>query len=247
MTKPSSKTSAERPFVVIGKIALLLLQAATIVAGFLWLRPALGFANPSLARIMVFHVPCPIVGAIASIVATWYAIAYLRRRNIDDDIKSRTSFALALLLWVLTTVTGSVFSKVEWGAYWNWDIKQSMILTLLLIYVAYFALRAAIDNPNKQATLVATYAIFATLIMPFLTYILPNSTPDTLHPKNVINTPQGMDAHYRVVFLTGAFCLSMVYVWVFRIQVRIERLLTRVSARRAAAAAPEVMITKVRS
>lgn len=229
----------------LGKIALLLLLCASTAGGFLWLPPADGFANPPLARIVVFHVPCAIVADIAAIVAAWYAIAYLRRRDLTDDLKSSISFGLALLFSLLTTVTGAVFAKAQWGGYWNWDPKQTAILMLLLIYVAYFALRAAIDDSRKRAALGAAYALFAIVAVPFLTYILPNSTDQTLHPKNVINTRNGLDASYKIILWSGVVGLSLVYLWTFRIHVALGELEMRLNLRARRASAKKVSITPV--
>ena len=214
---------------VPGKIALLLLLCATTIGGFLCLPPAVGFQNRALARIVVFHVPCSMVAYLASGVATWYAIRYLRFRDLVDDIKSRVSFALALVFWVLTTLTGAIFAKVQWGAYWNWDIKQGAILMLTLVYVAYFALRAAVTDPRKQATLAATYSIFAVLSAPYLTYVLPNSTPDTLHPKGTLEG--GLSPAYSLVLWGGVLGLSLVYLWAFRIEVKLGTLQMRLHKR----------------
>jgi heme exporter protein C len=215
----------------LGKIALLLLLCATTIGGFLWLPPAKIFVNPATARIVVFHVPCAIVADIAAVVAAWFAIAYLRRRRLSDDVKSSVSFGLALLFSALTTVTGAIFAKSQWGGYWNWDPKQTAILMLLLIYVAYFALRAAIDDSRKRAALSAAYALFAVVAVPFLTYILPNSTDQTLHPKNVINTRDGLDFSYKVVLWSGVLGLSLVYLWAFRLHVALGMVQLRLSER----------------
>ena len=214
----------------LGKIALLLLLCATTVAGFLWLPAASHFISPETARIVVFHVPCAIVADIAAIVAAWYAILYLRRRDLTDDLKSSVSFGLALLFSLLTTVTGAIFAKAQWGGYWNWDPKQTAILMLLLIYVAYFALRAALDDPRKRASLSAAYALFAVVAVPFLTYILPNSTDLTLHPKNVINTREGLDPSYKIVLWSGVAGLTLVYFWAFRVHVALGQLEMRLNA-----------------
>ena len=213
----------------LGKVALLLLLCATTVGGFLGLPPAVGFPDPALARIVVFHVPCSIAAYLASGVATWYAVRYLRRRDPADDIKSRASFGLALMFWVLTTLTGAIFAKAQWGAYWNWDIKQGAILMLTLIYTAYFALRAAVAEPRKQATLAAAYSVFAVLSAPYLTYVLPNSTPDTLHPKGVLQN--GLSPEYSLVLWGGTLGLCLVYVWAFRVQVALETLQLRLHKR----------------
>ena len=39
------------------------------------------------ARIMFFHVPTAWLAAIAFVLSMVYGIRYLRKRNIDDDIK----------------------------------------------------------------------------------------------------------------------------------------------------------------
>lgn len=220
----------------LGKIALLLLLSATTIGGFLWLPPAVGFQNPALARIVVFHVPCSIVAYLATAVATWYAVRFLRGRDLRDDAKSRVSFGLGLLFWGLTTVTGALFAKVQWNQYWNWDIKQGAILMLLLIFAAYFALRAAVDDPRKSATLGAVYAVFALLAAPYLTYVLPNSTPDTLHPKGTLEG--GLSPEYSLVLWAGVLGLSLVYWWAFRVHVAAELIELRLRERTRRRGAP---------
>jgi len=201
----------------LGKIALFLLVSLATVAGFLWVPPVPMFRNPDLTRIVVFHVPCSIVGSLATAVGVWFAVRYLWKRDLRDDIKSSASFSFAILLWSLTTVTGAIFAKAEWGAYWSWDIKQTCIVMLLLIYCAYFALRAAIDDERKRAAVSAAYTLFALAAVPFLTLVLPNSTPNTLHPKDTV-----FNFQYKITLWAFALGLSLVYLWAFRLHVALE-------------------------
>jgi len=214
----------------LGQFALFILISATIVGGFLWLPPAVLFRNPPLTRIVVFHVPCSIAGSLASIMVCWYAIKFLARGNLLDDAKSRIAAELSLICWSLTTVTGAIFAKAEWGAYWNWDIKQGCILMLLLIFMAYFAIRAAIEAPRKRASVAAGYALFASVAVPLLTYVLPNSTPDTLHPKGTLEG--GLSPEYSIVLWGGALGLCLVVIWAFRIHVAIAEMELELDARR---------------
>ncbi len=213
------------------KIALLLLLCAANVGGFLWLPPAQGFLNPELARIFVFHTPCAMAGYLASGVALWYAVRYLMRRDLLDDAKSRVSFGLALVFWILTTVTGAIFAKSQWGAYWSWDPRETGMFLALLINMAYFALRAAIDAPHKQATIGAIYALFASLALPFLSYILPNMGDQSLHPKNVINSSGALSPEYETIFWTQTLGLCLVYGWAFRVHVALEAVALRLERR----------------
>ena len=210
----------------LGKIGLLLLVCTAVVAGFLWVPPVTTFFSPELARIAVFHIPCSIVGLVATIVGVWFALRYLRLRDLRDDIKSSVSLSLALLLWCLTTVTGAVFAKAEWGAYWSWDIKQISIVLLLLIYMAYFALRAAVDDARKRAAVSAAYTLFALVAVPFLTLVLPNSTPNTLHPKNTV-----FSVEYWVVLGAFSLGLTLIYVWAYRLHIALEMMQRKLDLR----------------
>ncbi len=212
----------------LGKIGILFLVCVATVAGFLWLLPAEGFPNPALARIVVFHVPCSIVGSLVTAAGVWFAVRYLRTRRLADDARSSVAFALATLLWSLTTVTGALFAKAEWGTYWNWDPKQTCILMLLMIYVAYFVLRAALDDVRKRAAVSAAYTLFALAAVPLLTLVWPNSVPDTqtLHPRNV-----SFSLEYRLVLWAFTLGLTLICLWAFRLHVALELMRLRLDSR----------------
>ena len=158
--------------------------------------------------------------------ATGVSILLVELRDLRDDIKSSVSLSLALLLWCLTTVTGAVFAKAEWGAYWSWDIKQISIVLLLLIYMAYFALRAAVDDARKRAAVSAAYTLFALVAVPFLTLVLPNSTPNTLHPKNTV-----FSVEYWVVLGAFSLGLTLIYVWAYRLHIALEMMQRKLDLR----------------
>jgi len=168
------------------KWVLLVWLAVVILAAFLYVQPAKGFIGES-SRIVFFHVPMAWVAVLAFLVSCVTSVMYLRRRDPRDDIRASVSAGLGLLFAVLATTTGAVFAKIMWGAYWNWDPRQTSITILLLIYAAYFALRGAIDDPERRASLAAVYAILAFVTVPFLVFVVPRIYW-SLHPDTIINT-----------------------------------------------------------
>src|ERR1051326_1745843 len=111
--------------------------ALVIVAAFTYVREAQGFV-PGTGRIIFFHVPQSMLAVVGFIVSMVYAVRYLRTRRRLDDVKAETGAELGLLCCALATLTGSIFAKVEWGSYWNWDPRETSVAVLLSLSAPYF-------------------------------------------------------------------------------------------------------------
>jgi heme exporter protein C len=206
------------------KLLLLPFMGAVVAAAFLWPEPAKGFLGES-SRIVFFHVPCAWTAALAFLVAAGYSVAWLVKRQPHFDEVADAAVRLGLLFSVLTLVTGSLFAKIMWGSYWNWDPRESSYLLLVFLYSAYLFLRAAVDDPERRARIGSAYAVFAAVLMPFLVFVAPRVTA-SLHPQTVIN-PQGkilMDTPTRTVFFTALAAFTALFFWMLEIQSRLARL-----------------------
>lgn len=165
----------------ISKALLGLWMAAVTVATFVVIPSYEGLGDAG--RIVILHVPTAWVAVIAFTVSAIYSGLYLWRKRATDDHKATAAAECGLLFTFLATLTGMFFSQVAWGIFWNWDPRQITIFILLLIYAALFALRAAIDEPQRRRQLAAVYALFAFVTMPFLMFVAPRMAESTLHPN----------------------------------------------------------------
>lgn len=177
------------------------------------------------ARILFFHVPLAWTSVVAFVVSVFFAIRYLRRKQLDDDIRSSSAAGLGLLFCCLTTLTGAIWAKFSWGSFWNWDPRETSIFVLLLIYGAYFALRSSVQEDEKRATLAAVYAIIAGVTMPFLMFVMPRIIA-SLHPDPIINTrgKVSMNPTMLVVFLSSLAGFTGLFFWIYSLKVRLARL-----------------------
>jgi heme exporter protein C len=209
------------------KWLLLPYMTAIVIGAFLWPAPAQGFIGES-SRIVFFHVPCAWTSALAFLVAAGYSVAYLARRNPLHDDVAAGAVRLGLLFAVLALITGALFAKIMWGAYWNWDPRESSFLLLIFLYAAYLFLRAAVEDPERRARMSAAYALFAAVLMPFLFFVAPRVT-SSLHPQTVIN-PQGkilMDTPTKAVFFGALIGFSGLFFWMLSLESRAARLQRR--------------------
>ncbi len=204
------------------KILLFLAMSAVIVMSFITPMPQPQIGEAS--RIFYFHIPQAWICVIAFAMSMVYSIRYLRSRNLAEDDKAVVAARLGFVFCVLATVTGSIFAKVTWGSFWNWDPRETSIFVLLLIYGAYFALRGAVEVEEKKASLSAVYSIFAFVTVPFLIFVVPRIVP-SLHPEDSIvdeSLKFTMSPMVRTIFFSSLALFTVVYFWMFSLARRVE-------------------------
>jgi heme exporter protein C len=174
------------------------------------------------AKIIFFHVPTAWITVIAFLMGTIYSIQYLRKKNLDDDAKAYTAAQLGMVFCILATITGSVWAKFAWGSFWSWDPRQTSIFALLLIYGALFALRSAVEQEEKRASLSAVYSIIAFVTVPFFIFIMPRIMTG-LHPGSADDTNAGtivdfkMNSNMLLIFFLSLIGFTILYFWMWRL------------------------------
>ncbi|WP_302815708.1 cytochrome c biogenesis protein CcsA [Selenomonas flueggei] len=198
---------------LVGVIAVLTL--ASLGAVFLIVPPAEGLGN--YVRIAFFHIPTAWVAVVAFFGAAYWGARYLKTRELHYDAKSARSAILGLIFTLMATVSGAVFSKLTWGAYWNWDPRQTTIFVLLLIYAAYVTLRMTMRDERARASSSAVYALFSFIAVPFLVFILPRMF-FSLHPSPVLNETGriDMDAVMLGTLVLALIDMTLIYIWLMK-------------------------------
>ncbi len=196
-----------------------------IVAAFFWAPAAAGFKGES-SRIVFFHVPQAWVAVLAFCVNLVASLRYLRTRDPLDDARAAAAARLGLVFSLLATVTGSIFANVMWNSFWNWDPREVSIAILLLVYAAYFALREAVPDEERRASLSAAYAILAFVTMPFLVFVVPRIYW-SLHPDTIIGATGKLKLQMESRMLQTLFAslvgFTGLFVWLYTLDVRLAR------------------------
>ena len=119
-------------------------------------------------RIFYFHVPSAWVGFFAFFVTLLAGIGYLRTRTRASDIVGLSSAEIGVTFTAMAVISGSIWAKPTWNAWWPWLQEPRLILVtiLLLIYLAYFMLRAFLEDEEQKARFAAVYGIVAFASVP---------------------------------------------------------------------------------
>ena len=176
------------------------------------------FQQPELARIFFWHLPCPIISSVLQWFGAYYSLRFLRTNDLRWDTKATAALELGMIFGFLAMATGILFSRVQWGAWWQNDPRQTSYLLALMLYFAYFVLRGAFGDRMRKAG----YVLAATLPAIFLTFIyprLPQIAAASFHPSNSIWSGQIRGSYAQVVTATISLT-SLLSIWLFRIRVR---------------------------
>ena len=157
-----------------------------------------------------------------------YAIKYILGNNLERDVWASLANAVGLGFGILGLLTGMVWAKYTWGAFWVNDAKLNGAGLGVLMYLAYFLLRNSIDNPRKRARISATYNVIAFVIYIMFIFVLPRlQGVDSLHPGqggNPAFSSYDLDNALRIVFYPAVIGWTFIGFWIFDILRRMHAL-----------------------
>jgi heme exporter protein C len=207
------------------KILSILLLIYTVLAGFLFEVPRLNIVNETI-RALYFHVPMWFGMVALFLISTIYAILYLLNPSLERDIRSVEFANAGLVYGLLGIFTGMIWANYTWGSPWHGDPKQNGAAIALLVYLAYFILRASVENPEQKARLSGAYNIFAFAAMIPLIFIIPRMT-SSMHPGSGGNPGFNMydlDSKMRLVFYPAVLGWILLGVWIATLRIRYRQL-----------------------
>ncbi len=204
---------------------LLLLAGMSAMIVFSFITPAPQKVIGESSRIFYYHIPQAWMCVVAFAMSMIYSIRYLKSKDMAEDDKAVVAARLGFVFCLLAALTGSIFAKVTWGSFWNWDPRETSIFILLLIYGAYFALRGAVEVEEKRASLAGVYSIFAFVTVPFLIFVVPRVIP-SLHPSDsILNKDMKftMGPTVRTIFFSSLALFTVLYLWMFNLAKKVRK------------------------
>jgi heme exporter protein C len=186
-------------------------------------------------RIFYFHVPVAWVAYLAFAVVFGASILYLWRRDERWDWMARAAAEIGIVFTTLTLLSGSLWGRPIWGAWWTWDPRLTTTLILWFIYAGYLLVHTYLGPTASAARAAAVVGILGFVDVP-INY-LSTTWWRTQHPSAMItidNTghltgPALFALFVALVAFTLLFCFLLLEVYrLERLQAEARRLRARV-------------------
>lgn len=138
-------------------------------------------------KIFYIHAPSAWVAFLAFGIVGVCSVLYLFLKDQRLDLVAASSAEVGTVFTTVVLVTGPIWGKTVWGAWWTWDARLTLTLFLWFIYLGYLVLRGAVAEPGRRARYSAVLGILGALLVPFIhisVYLFR-----TLHPMPVVLRP----------------------------------------------------------
>ena len=183
-------------------------------------------------RIFYVHVPSAWVAFLAFGIVALCSLGYLWLRDERLDAIAVSAAELGMVFTTIVLVTGPLWGKIAWGAWWVWEPRLTLTLLLWFIYLGYFILRGAADNPERGKRFGAILGVVGAVDIPLI-HVSVNWWRSQ-HPQPVILRPEGPRADPAIVqtLLVSLLAFTLLFFALLMARYAVERLSARVEALR---------------
>lgn len=233
LANPHRFMALARWLVPAAAIAAAVLLAIGLVLGF---RAPADYQQGETVRIMYIHVPS---AWLALGIYTFMAIAALGTlvwRHPLADVAAKAAAPIGAAFCLITLLTGALWGRPMWGAYWVWDARLTSVLVLFLLYLGVLALWRAIEEPGQAARAVAILTLVGVVNVPIVKFSV--DWWNTLHQPASVFRLDGPTIHPAILtpLLVCATGFAALFVALLLAAMRNEILRRRVRTLRLIAA-----------
>lgn len=158
---------ADKIIPVAGAVAALSFIAGVYYA--FWGSPP-DYQQGETVRIMYVHVPAAWMGLFVYCTMAVAALVGLVWKHVLAELYVRAAAPLGAGFTFICLVTGSLWGRPMWGAWWAWDARLTSMLILLFLYAGYMALQGAFDDEQKGLDAGAGLVLLGVINIPIIKF-----------------------------------------------------------------------------
>ena len=134
------------------------------------------FASPAdyqqgdTVRIIYIHVPAAWLALFGYVGLGLCGLFYVVWRHPLADIAARAIAPVGAVFALLTLITGALWGKPMWGAWWVWDARRAAMVSLFFFYLGVIALANGFDRPERGSRPAALLAMVGVINVPIVKF-----------------------------------------------------------------------------
>jgi heme exporter protein C len=176
-----------------------------------WVKAPYDYQQGHTVKIMFIHVPMASLAMIIYALVAVSSAGSLIWRHPLADVSAKAAVPIGAVFTLLALITGSLWGKPMWGAYWVWDARLTSFLVLFFLYLGLMAVWEAIDDHSRAGRAAAILALVGAVNLPIIKFSV--NWWNTLHQPASIKPNIAIDSSILtplLVMWAGMTCLFVV-------------------------------------
>lgn len=158
-------------------------------------------------RIMFIHVPAAWMSMLVYMLMAFAGMVALVWRIKVAEVMIGQCAIIGASFTALALVTGMLWGKPMWGAYWVWDARLTSELVLLFLYIGVLALHSTFEEPRNGARAAAILTLVGVVNIPVIHYSV--EWWNTLHQGPTVTKFDSPSAH--ISMLMPLFVMALAF------------------------------------
>jgi heme exporter protein C len=204
-----------------GTRATRLLGIAAIISLGWLIAFGLGFSpadrdQKESVRILYVHVPTIWLAYLAFVVTAFSSAMYLftKKKSLGWDRAAGASAEIGVAFVAVTLAVGSLWGRLTWGVFWQWDARLTTTALLFVTYIGYLAVRRLGGSHHQRAKRSAVLGMIAVVEIPLVHFSVKMWR--SLHQEATVANLDGdtkMDGLMLFSLFVGVIAFTLLYAW----------------------------------
>ncbi len=169
------KFASPAQFTKLSRVVLPIAVALAVLCGAIGLYVGLvvapdDYQQGAMVKVMYIHVPAAIMASAVYGFIALMSASFLIWRHTMADVLAREAAPIGAVFTLICLITGMLWGKPTWGAYWVWDARLTSMLILLLLYAGYMSIASSGEHSERVKVASAWIALIGAINLPIIKY-----------------------------------------------------------------------------
>jgi heme exporter protein C len=151
-------------------VNIILISLLVVGIYFIFFNSPPDYQQGNSVRIMYIHVPAAWMSLMLYFLLGFFSVGLIVFKIPMCDIIANSIAPVGLTFSVITLITGSLWGKPMWGAWWVWDVRLTSFSILTFFYFSYISFREFNKNYHSAQNNAALLAVLGLINLPIVKF-----------------------------------------------------------------------------
>lgn len=176
------------------------------------------YQQKETVRIMYVHVPAAWMALSIYVFMGVSSIFFIVWRHTLAAYLTKAAAPIGACFTLISLVTGSLWGKPMWGAWWVWDARLTSVLVLFFLYVGYMLCANYSINRQQGFYSGAVLSIIGCINIPIIKFSV--DWWNTLHQGSSIFKTTGPSIHHSMMVPLLWMAVGFLFLFVYLLLLR---------------------------